>query len=293
MKKDKIYNCYKRHILSIASAKYPNIRKRKYSLKYYLDNFIHVLNDLTKWKALQLISLPDNINHDRKKYHWKVIYNEFLKWSKDGIFELSYIDFLKHNYFKLTKVRKNKKLNMFVDVTKINNKLGSEMIGLNVEYKKKNVTCLSVVCDEDKIPLGVSCLNTNLNKTKSGKHTFVHELNGLQKTLDTIPIDVKPYISVNLMGDKAYISKREYKVFGKAIKVIAPTRKNQKKKNTTREKKLLAKRHKVENFFAHLKRKDRVSLRKDRTIGCYMSFVYLSLMENILNVANKLNVTVK
>ena len=35
----------KKHILIIAKNKYSDIRKRKYSLEYYLQNFIYILND--------------------------------------------------------------------------------------------------------------------------------------------------------------------------------------------------------------------------------------------------------
>lgn len=57
---------------------------------------------------------------------------------------------------------------MFIDVTKIYNKSGittsvmcdfaklclgkREKIGINSEYKKKNVTSLSVICDDNKFP---------------------------------------------------------------------------------------------------------------------------------------------
>ena len=71
--------------------------KYKY-FDYYIENFIHVLNNVTKWENLMLI------NKNVKKYHWKTIYNEYVKWSKDGIFELAYKDFLKEHYFKLSKL---------------------------------------------------------------------------------------------------------------------------------------------------------------------------------------------
>ena len=73
MKKNKIFTCYKKYILEFAYNKFPQIRKRKYSLKYYLDNFIYVLNDVTKWNSLKYI------NKNNITYHWKSIYNEYIK----------------------------------------------------------------------------------------------------------------------------------------------------------------------------------------------------------------------
>ncbi len=44
-------NNFKKLILDIANQKYPELRKRKYSLEYYLKNFIYVLNDISKWES--------------------------------------------------------------------------------------------------------------------------------------------------------------------------------------------------------------------------------------------------
>ncbi len=67
----------------------------------------------------------------------------------------------------------------------------------------------------------------------------------------------------------------------KKIKLIAPKRKNQKTKNTKREKKLLSKRSgAIENAFANTKKHERVMVRKDKKISTYISFVYLSLFDN-------------
>jgi hypothetical protein len=218
VRKDKIYNCYKKYILDCAHIKYPNVRRRKYSLEYsleyYLDKFTLILSDVVTWESLN----NTNKNDDDSKYHWKTIYNEFNKWSKDGIFEDAYSKFMRENYFKMSRVRKNKKINLFIDVTKISNMSGRENIGINVEYKKKNVTALSAVCDDNKIPLGITSMDTNLSKTKTGKHTIKHDVKGVQKTLDTIPFKLKEYVSVKLIGDKGYVTNEEFKVFGKKLK---------------------------------------------------------------------------
>ena len=73
--KDKTFNIYKKYILDIADKKYKPLRKRIFSLSYYLNAFIQVLKDVTKWKSLQLKS--------KYIFLWKSIYNEFNKWTKD------------------------------------------------------------------------------------------------------------------------------------------------------------------------------------------------------------------
>lgn len=273
-RKDKIYNAFKKCILNTANLMYPQIRKRKYSLKYYLDNFILMLNDLVKWE-----SLKHTHNYNSKKdYHWKTIYNEHNKWSNDNIFEIAYFKFMEQNYFKLSKIRKNKKINLFIDVTKIANKYGSENIGINNEYKKKNVTALTGICDDNKLPIAITYMDVNKNKTKKGNNTIKHDINGVQKTLNAIPFTLKNYVKVNLIGDKGYVTKNKFKVFNKKVGMTYPKKKNQKKKNTKREKILLKGRHKIENFFASIKNYNRITLRRDKKIVNYMSFVYLGLM---------------
>ena len=278
-RKDKIYNCFKKCILHIAQLKYPLIRKRKYSLQYYLDKFFLLLNDMVTWKSLKYTY----DYHNNNKFHWKSIYNEYNRWAKDNIFEDAYIHFMNNNYFKLSNVRKNRKLNLFIDVTKINNKYGSEYIGINNEYKKKNVTALTVICDDNKLPLAVSYMAINKNKTKAGNNTIRHDIKGVQPTLNNIPINLKKYIKINLIGDKGYITQKKYKVFNRKVKMTCPKRKNQKTKNTKTEKIMLKDRHKIENLFASIKNYNRISLRRDKHIKNYMSFVYVGLMKYISN----------
>ena len=65
VRKDKNYNCYKKYILYFANIKYPPVRKRKYSLKYYLDNFTLILSDIVCWESL------NKVVDKTYKYHWK------------------------------------------------------------------------------------------------------------------------------------------------------------------------------------------------------------------------------
>ena len=65
--------------------------------------------------------------------------------------------------------------------------------------------------------------------------------------------------------------------------MIYPKRKNQKIKNTKKEKKILKKRHKIDNVFASIKKYDRIMLRKEHKIINYMSFVYIAMMDCLKN----------
>ena len=62
--------------------------------------------------------------------------------------------------------------------------------------------------------------------------------------------------------------------------MVAPNRKNQKKKTNKKDKKLLKNRYKIENVFQALKKYNRIDIRRDRLIETYESFVFLGLILN-------------
>ena len=277
--KRQIYYYYRKYILKIAHQKYLHIRTRKYSLEYYLDKFTLILNDYVTWKSLKNKT-------DAFKFHWKTIYNEFNKWSKDNIFEEAFNNFINDKYFKISKVKKDKKINLFIDATKIVNKLGSEGISIDCENKKKNVTSLTVICDQNKLPLSVRPIDIN-RKIYNNRSTSKHEINNVQKTLDKINLksNLKDYIAVNLTGDKAYITQKKYKFNNRELKMTTPKRKNQKIKNTPKEKELLKDRHNIENVFAYIKKNNRTMVRKDKKLHNYLSFIYMTMIENHISFA--------
>lgn len=65
----------------------PKKYRSKYSHSYYLDYMIYVLRDFTSWNSLGRMF---NILKNDKQYHFKSIYNVFLKWSNLGIFKMAY-----------------------------------------------------------------------------------------------------------------------------------------------------------------------------------------------------------
>ena len=69
-----------------------------------------------------------------------------------------------------------------VDVTKVSNKLGSECVTINGEYRKKNITGLTIICDQNKLPLSVSSVNIN-RKLNNNLKTATHEIKNVQKSL--------------------------------------------------------------------------------------------------------------
>lgn len=125
-------------ILKVATDRIKHIRKPKYTNEYFVEMFIHVLDDVTSYKALH------NMLKFKSPFHYKYIYN---KWTKLDIFKEAYM-WCSAKYIEKNITTNTLKLETYIDTTNINNKNSSEM----VEYrsKKKEKICkLSLICDRN------------------------------------------------------------------------------------------------------------------------------------------------
>lgn len=113
--------------------------------------------------------------------------------------------------------------------------------------------------------------------------TSVHDVKMINKSMDKITINNESKY-FNLLGDKAYKTKENFKLNKKNIKIITLDKSNTIIKNTKFKKNKLKKRIKVENVINNIKRYERVKTRKDRNITTYMSWVYIASLINNINV---------
>ena len=151
---------------------------------------------------------------------------------------------------------------IFIDSTTICNKIGSkDTIGFCPQNKKHKGNKVSVAVNEKGKPIGYSI----------GKAS-THDITLLEETVSNIPTKI-------IVGDKAYISKALEKKFkNKEIKLVTPIKKNQKKKLTTYEKKLLKERFVVERTFGNLKKFRRINNRYEYKLKYFIGFIELSLL---------------
>jgi hypothetical protein len=286
MKPCKYFNSYKKYILNVANEVIPSPNKRKYSYDYYLTHFNIVLANGIKWQCLEIDGTA--------LHHWKTIYNEFNKWSKHDIFEIAWRRFMINNYHNINHIRKSRHFKVFIDVTKINNKGGVEGIVINNEYQKKNITPVTILCDDKKLPVSVNTLKCKTTY-KSGRKSCSHDVTGVQDALCNIPMEIPNYIKISLTGDKGYISQKEYNILNnnQAIKITAPNRRNQDLKTSPQSKKLLQERYKVEHAINNLKSKTKISNRTDRRLFTYLSFIYLSFINSYFEYITNNDIAIK
>jgi hypothetical protein len=396
----KIFDINETYILKTVEKILPNTRTPTYTNKYYLDNFKSVLSEVTSWKVLRKMITYKPKKENKKDFHWKSIENKFNEWSNANIFEISFKEFMEDNKLNLLGNEFDGQLNIIIDVVKISNFLGSENVGMNCEYTKKNVTELSFIT-MNKIPLAVfpieinkdKCLEDvknrykknnekkilkkvkkidykknnrlkeienmriqkikkkldqknnklkNIKNKKTAEHieilfleeqlkinkchdqkqqkclkymgiktteileiqtkkntlidnndnlinkkTFKHELTGIQSTLNKISIKFENIEEINLIADLGYKSNSTYYLENKKINLITPQRSNQKIHTSERNKDLLKHRYLIENFFANIKKYNRIYLRKDKKIKNYLSFVYMGILEYVVNMIDK------
>ena len=275
-------------IANHVKTKIPNLRKSKFSTEYYLNKFVLVLTDLAYWKSL-IYTMPET-----KTFHYKTIYNEYCRWCKFNIFVDAYASLLNKYFFKLKDIKKAKKLNLFIDSTFIINKYGHESVSKLYEYRKKNATKISIISDEYLNILGVHIPNKSTT----------HDVKLTQPTLDSIPINLDKFDTINLVGDKGYITQELFRLGTKNnLKILTPNKKYKNKKKpkptinnknkrkpkpTTKNKrkpkltknniKLLKKRIIVEHAINKIKQANRLMLRKDKINKTLISFIYLRLM---------------
>ena len=126
-----INNKYIEIVHNLVNKLCPNKRTPKYNFHYYIKHIIYMITDLTKWSSLKLL------HKTKKDFHYKTIYQIFIKWTKLNIFSLAY-DILIERYI-LSDINSSTIIDLFIDTTSIYNKHGRELVEYG-QLKKHKVT---------------------------------------------------------------------------------------------------------------------------------------------------------
>ena len=255
----------------------PNQRKPKYTPEYYLTNIVDLLTDFVKWS-----SLKKSVNYNNKfKYHYKTIADVHKLWSDKGIYKKAYNECVQKHVIG----EGDKCINLLVDSTLIINKSGIEGIGYGTKCHKKKFTKLTAIStlDTENVAIIVDTVYTkdiNLSDEKTMTiKTLSHDVKNIVPVIEDLRQTVPDDIKINLYGDKGYAMLKDDKtklLKSHSVKLVNVKKSNQKKKNTKKEEKILKHRYKVENMFARITAYNRVHVRRDKTLACYMCFVYIA-----------------
>ena len=147
---------------------------------------------------------------------------------------------------------------------KFNNKIDDKII-----IKTKDD--IKIICKlDEKIKDKNETIKINTIKTS------IHDVMMIQTSLNNIKTKFINKKKITLTGDLGYLSSKTYKLNNENILLITPKRKNQKNKNSEFESIKLRSRYKIENCFGLLKQYERITLRKDRKMNTFMSFIYIA-----------------
>ena len=130
-------------ILKYVELLCPNIRKTKYTARYYLGHIMNVLNEFKTWKSL---TKSDSIKKD-KKYHYKTIADVYRLWCNNDVFVHAY-DEIVHTDSNILNAEKQI-MDLLIDSTLIINKGGVEGIGYGSDSKKKKFTKLTMLSNRN------------------------------------------------------------------------------------------------------------------------------------------------
>ena len=273
-KQKKNYNLIKNIINYINSdIKLKNIfnhSNRKYNLKVLLKYIIQMLNTGLSYRNI--------INYTNNKIHWNTIYKFAIKLKKYNIITLSYYETV-NKYINKNMVKKANIL--LTDTTLISNKLGIDNIGYNPQNPKHKVSKISLISDENGIPLIADIYNGSSYDSKILDNQLDGFINIFPKLLNNKNI---------MLGDAGYDSKQlKDKIANNNIGILLTAKNKRNIKNkldalklSDNEKKLLKKRIKVEHLNAQLKQYKRVSIRYDKFSTNYRQFIHLACIDIII-----------
>lgn len=257
-------------ILDKINLDFPFKRKPKYDNKYYLERIIFILKSGCSFRQANCTSV---INH------YSSIFKKYKSWLNKGFFNNLFDEMINKYKKKLKKKfikhsHKSSLLTLFIDSTNIRNKNGKQLIGRNYQDKFKNGNKVTIVCDQNKVPLIVTTHRADIHDSKILR---------LSKTINSSLTNIQTECNLNkilLVGDKGYMLKNKHKqiFLRRNIKLVNPYRKNQKLKNSKSNEKRLKERHKVENLFGTLKQFKRIQLRYDSNIGSYKAFILMACL---------------
>ena len=158
---------------------------------------------------------------------------------------------------------------VFIDSTMIKNLGGVDVVGRNPTDRGRLGSKLSVVCDQNRVPLGRVLYPANR-----------HDCKTVEETLASVacPLREDGRRTVHLVGDKAYGTREiEAMLRARNMRLVAESKRNARepRRLTRSDRQKLARRHRIENLFCRLKQFKRVRHRMDALASVYEAQVTL------------------
>lgn len=252
----------------------PPIRKRKLDNKTAFQCLCFALQTGVAWRHVP-----------SKGCSFCTAYKRFQCWVKNHVIETVWKELLNLYADERLHAEPGWFKSVFIDTTMIKNLAGTDCVGRNPTDRGRLGSKVSVICDLNRVAVGVVMYPAN----KSDCKTVV-------ETVDAVSCNLKHdgRRTIHIVGDKAYGGKENRKFLqSRRMRLIAESKKNAKVKVklTPADKKKLKKRHTVENLFCRLKQFKRVRHRMDVYVASFKAQVQTAFIVVILSNMQNLPVS--
>ena len=242
----------------------PPKRSRKLSNQKVVESVCLLLHKGIAWRDLRLFGVS-----------YSAVYKRYHSWVRRGVFKAAWSTLLQE--YSATRLAADAHWfkELFIDSTMIKNVYGVDGLGKNPTDRGRMATKLSVICDQDQIPVSACFFPANVTDVT----TTIQSVNEVECNVRK---DGR-YSNV-LIGDKGYISTAVKEALRqRRICLLTPAKKNAKhKKRSTLERARLKRRHCIENLFCRLDKFKRLHLRQDRCVCCFEAMHQLAFCMLIL-----------
>lgn len=257
--------------VKLAKKYISNYRSRKYDFKDILKHIFCVIRDGLSWRRVIKIK-ESNMKHT-------TLYNTFKNMIEDNIIDNCYA------FMVNKKIKEDPKKNLNIritDTTSIHNKYGIEGAKYNGHKKGKKITKISLITNENGIPIDVNVYDGNKNDGKILEEQL-KDGSVLLKDIDDLNKNI-------FLADKGYDSKNvRTQLINEGFKkiIIGHNKRNTKDENkiknmTKKENKIYKKRINIEIAINKMKRYKRIEIRYEHKKKTYLQIVKLALMDIIL-----------
>jgi len=235
----------------------PPQRARKLSNRRVLESACFVLSSGVAWKD--------------SGSSFSAAYKRFRRWATSGILKQAWTELLGQYSQRQLQANPAWFKDLFIDSTQVKNVRGADCLGRNPTDRGRLGTKMSVICDNNQVPL--ACLYSGSNESDCAL-----ALPTVQSMQCPVSLDGRHWC--NLVGDKAYVSAElREKLRKQKLRLVTENKKGCKPRRITRADRLsLTARHKIENTFCRLDKFARVRSRLDCSLQSFKAFNTLAFI---------------
>ena len=198
-------------------------------------------------------------------------YKRFRHWATTGVLQRAWSVMLCQYSERQLQANPAWFRDLFLDTTQVKNVRGVDCVGRNPTDRGRKGTKMSVICDNNQVPL--VCLYSGSNAP---------DIKQALSTMDGIecPVTADGRRRCNIVADRAYFSgKLRAQLKQRKFRLVTDNKRNCQPRRITKADRLrLTARHKIENTFCRLDKFMRIRVRLECSLDSFKAFNTLAFM---------------